>query len=192
MAKAKGTTLLSLVKFLRTRADDARRHLDPSLHGYLARKIESSSWYPEEDLVGLIRCMLALMPGDRDVALANMGKVLAQEHLEGVYGHLRVDVNDPRSLGVRTITLWSTMHDSGDLRVENVTDGEATFALDAYANPSEEMCKIVCAYFAESMRLAGGAGAGGEEIGCRRDGADACRFRVRWRPVGLPGGKRSG
>jgi hypothetical protein len=185
MAKAKGTTLLSLVKFLRTRADEARRHLDPGLHGYLSEKIESSAWYPEEDLVGLIRCMLALVPDDRDEALANMGRVVAQEHLEGVYGHLRVDVHDPRTLGVRSFALWSTMHDSGDLRIEEVRDGEATFELHAYAHPSEEMCKIVCAYFIESMRLAGGAAAEGEEISCRRDGADACRVRVRWRPVGV-------
>ena len=183
MAKAKGTTLVSLVKFLRSRREEARAELAPALHRYLEERIEPSAWYPESDLIGLIRCMVSLLPGDRDENLANRGRVVAAEHLEGVYGHLRLDAHDPRSIGVRSYALWSTMHDSGALEVEDAVAGEATFALREYGQLSEEMCKIVLSYFVETMRLSGGAGARGEEITCRRDGADACRIRVRWQPA---------
>ena len=78
MSKAKGTTLVALVKFLRSQRERALAALPPSLHAYLDERIQASSWYPEADLLSLIRVMVAMIPGRRDVVLAQLGVALAR------------------------------------------------------------------------------------------------------------------
>src|SRR4029453_12144455 len=74
MGRAKGIALLDAVKFLRARRDDAGDVLAPELHKYLDEQIGTSSWYPEEDLVALIRAVAKLLPGPIDRALMMMGE----------------------------------------------------------------------------------------------------------------------
>ena len=47
MAKAKGTTLFTLAKFLRSQRETARERLSPDLHHYLEEQIQPALWYPE-------------------------------------------------------------------------------------------------------------------------------------------------
>ena len=181
MAKAKGTTLISLVKFLRSHAGGAREHLSPELHGYLETRIQTALWYPEEDVLALLRCMVELVPAARQTALAQMGVRLAQEHLEGVYEHLRGGVEDLNSLHRRSYALWSTMHDSGKLSVRSEGPDSAHFELRDYALPSPEMCSILTAYFTETLRLSGAVEPEVEETSCRLQGAGHCGWQAHWR-----------
>jgi len=182
MAKAKGTTLLSLVKFLRAKPAIAREHLAPELHHYLEDRIQSAGWYPEEDLLGLLRCMLELMPTAREAALEQMGALVAREHLEGVYEHLLTEVSDLTSLSRRSFALWSTMHDTGRLAAHVEGSGEASFELRDYALPSPEMCSIMRGYFTETLRLGGGGEPTATETACRLRGAESCCWHVTWKP----------
>ena len=62
MARAKGTALIGAVKMLRKRKDEARALLPEALHRYLSVSVLPASWYPEEDLLKLIRALLEIMP----------------------------------------------------------------------------------------------------------------------------------
>jgi hypothetical protein len=181
MAKAKGTTLLTLVKFLRSQRQAARERLSPDLHHYLAEKIQPALWYPEEHLLALIRVMLELLPLSREEALTQMGRTVAREHLEGIYEHLRLDGEwGLATLARRSYALWTSMHDTGSLDARLEAEDSAIFELRDYALPSPEMCTILSAYLSETLRVAGIVDPEVHEVECRSDGAPACRWEARW------------
>jgi hypothetical protein len=180
MAKAKGTTLLSLVKFLRKNRERAQGVLTEGLVHYLDERVQPSSWYPEEDLLGLLRGMLALVPVPRDEMLEQVGRGAAREHLEGVYGHLKPEDGDPEGLARRSVALWASQHDSGRFRVDRDAPGRATFVVRDFALPSPEMCGILGGYFGECLRLIGARDVGVAKRACCLRGDDACRWLVTW------------
>jgi predicted hydrocarbon binding protein len=181
MAKAKGTTLLTLVKFLRSQRKAARERLSPELHHYLEERIQPALWYPEEDLLALIRAMLELLPLSREKALAQMGRTVACEHLEGVYGHLRVEEKSGlATLARRSYALWASMHDTGRMVARLEAEARASFELRDYGLPSPEMCAILTAYFSETLRMAGVVDAEVRKLECRGDGAPSCRWEASW------------
>jgi hypothetical protein len=179
MGKAKGTTLLSLVKFLRRNRDRALALLPSELHHYLEDRIQTSAWYPEEDLLALNRCVIQLIPGRREDALDEMGRIIAAEHMEGIYAHLRVDDGDLQPLARRAFALWSSQHDSGRLGVTLEAPGVIRFELSDFALPSREICDVTAAYFRETLRLAG-VEAKVYEMECRVHGASRCLWRATW------------
>lgn len=178
MAKAKGTTLISLVKFLRSQRERALALLPESVHCYLDERIQPSSWYPEDDLLALLRGMLQMLPGGRDENLERMGAAVAREHMEGVYGHLRSE--DPDTLVRRSVALWASQHDSGTFRVAIEAPGRARYEVRDYARPSPEMCAIFKGYFAETLRVSGWVGVAVEKQSCVLHRADACSWLVTW------------
>jgi len=175
MAKAKGTTLVGAVKFLRSRKDEARAILPAELQHYLGEKISVSGWYPEEDLLGLIRVMLRLVPDNHKEALEMMGAFTARSHGEGVYAHLL----EGGGSSTKSFALWSSMHDSGRLRLTNEGANSARFDLVDYGLPSPEMCQIVGAYIRETYRVAGRI-AEVTKTSCVRQGDPVCSWTCSW------------
>ncbi len=181
MAKAKGTTLLTLVKFLRSQREAARKRLSPDLHHYLEEQVQPALWYPEEDLLALIQVMLELLPLSREKSLTQMGCTIAHEHLEGVYEHLRVeDQSGLATLARRSYALWASMHDTGKLVARLEAEARASFELRDYELPSPEMCTIMSAYFSETLRMAGAVDPEVRKLECRVDGAPTCRWEAIW------------
>jgi hypothetical protein len=180
MAKTKGTTLVSLVKFLRSQREAARELLAPDLHHYLEEHIQPALWYSEQDLLALIRAMLELLPLSREEALVQIGHSVAREHLEGIYRHLRMDGADFVSLARRSHALWASMHDTGTMTARLEADHEASFELCDYGLPSQEMCAILTAYFSETLRMGGAVDPEIRKLECRLDGARSCRWQASW------------
>jgi len=176
MAKAKGTILVGIVKYLRKHREPALRLLPPDLHHYLSEKIFLSAWYPEEDLLRLIRARLRLHEGPADEVLEAMGRMTVQGHAEGVYAHLL----EGGGRGAATGALWSSQHDTGTLTVERESATTSRLELVGYAHPSREMCRIVEAYVGETLRLAGRAGITAEKLSCAVRGDPQCTWRFTW------------
>ena len=108
MANAKGTTMISFVRFLRADLGRALEILPPEHHHYLDERIALSSWYPEEDLLALIRAGTSLLRGEREAALRGFGRADAHEQLGGgIYADLRQS-DDPLALPRRVFALWSS------------------------------------------------------------------------------------
>jgi hypothetical protein len=177
-ANTKGTTLIDLVKFLRSRREDAQALLPEALHHYLDERISVAAWYPEEDAIGLIRALASLMPGPREQALAQIGALNARIHLDTTYAHLLADAR-LSTLPVRAVALWKSMHDTGDLRLQ-VDDDHADVRLTGYGHPTPEMCIIIGAYVCQAFQLAGAHDAKVAERACCRAGARACEWRIDW------------
>ncbi len=173
MGKAKGTVFQGAVKFLRSRRAEALRTLPQTLHHYLSERVSPALWYPEEDLIGLIRAILDLHPEDRNAVLRGMGVHTAQVHREGIYSRLM-----QKATADASFALWSTMHDTGELLTRAADEGKVVVELRGYACPSPEMCTIIGAYVAETFRLAG-RNAEEHKTLCRCRGDSLCAWEVR-------------
>src|SRR5215468_11197282 len=111
MGRVKGITILDAVKFLRARRDEALEVLPSALRSYLDDEISQSKWYPESDMVELLRGVAKLLPGPIDRALVMMGERSARAQTT-VYGDLLRGVQS----NSRTFALWSSQHDTGEMR----------------------------------------------------------------------------
>jgi len=190
MARTKGTTLVGAVRFLRSRKERARELLPSGLHHYLDGRIQESSWYPEEDLVGLLEAMLPLMPGEREDVLREMGVQSARDHLDGVYRHLRFDSID--AIPRRAVALWGSQHDTGRFDVATTAAGEVVMTVRDFGHPSETLCGILGGYFVETIRMTGATNVVGAKQACVVRGDTECVWRITYDGAGgQPGPARS-
>jgi len=178
MAKAKGTTLIGAVRFLRSQKDRARENLPPELHRYLDERITESRWYPEADLNGLLEALLRLIPGGRDEVLAELGAQTAREHLEGVYSHL--SGGESHGISTRAFALWASQHDTGKFETERIKPGERLMTVRDFGHPSEVMCGILGGYLAETIRVEGATDVKIAKESCVLRGAPKCAWRVTY------------
>jgi hypothetical protein len=177
----KGSNVVELVRFLRSRRDEARDLLPPELHHYLEDRIEVTRWYPEEDSVGLQRAVAALLPVADDDAYELMGSLNAQLHRKGVYQHLFENVRT-EVLPVRIIALWSSVHDTGKVRISLPKPGRSRIDLADFEATSREVCKSTTGYIREIFRMANVENLDVRKTACRLSGDDLCSWTVTWDP----------
>ena len=178
MANAKGISLVDMVKYLRSRREQAIPLLPERLRRYLDEKINIAQWYPEEDMIGLVRVLAQLMPAASEPPLRLIGRLNARHHVSGAYAHLFADA-DVKRLPLRARSLWKAMHDTGDLRMV-VSDGEAEVEIAGYGHPSAEMCEMIQPYLEELFSAAGLTKVSIVKRACSRAGGLACRYYVSW------------
>ncbi len=181
MANSKGTNLIDMVKFLRSRKQQALDALPPRLHDYLERRIVVSDWYPERDMYELMLALAKLMPGSGTELYRQIGVLTMRNHLTGSYRHLLSGVS-LETLPVRANALWKSLHDTGEMvvRVEDARTGSVL--LRGYENPGLEMCLVIESYVAEQLRLAGLDAISIDPERCVHRGADECCWRFRGEP----------
>jgi hypothetical protein len=179
MGKAKGTTLINAVKVLRSDKDAARAALPEHLHKYLENRILPFSWYPEEDVLAILRALAKLIPNPEMDIYEFMGRTLARTDLEGVYAHL-LHPGDPRSSLHETAIIWGLYHDTGREVVVDSGDNSVVTEISGYKHPSRETCRVVAGWNAELAVMAGGKNVKAVHKECVLDGAKACRFEVSW------------
>jgi hypothetical protein len=178
MGRAKGITILDAVKFLRARRDDALEVLPGSLHGYLDDQIVASMWYPESDLVELIRAVAKLLPGPMDRALMLMGERGARAQTL-VYGDLIRGIVSQS----RTFALWSTQHDTGEMRSTMEAPNRARVELVGFEDTSREFCLLLGGYVAGTLAINGITDASVQKLSCRLWGDRLCTWRCSWTPL---------
>lgn len=182
MANAKGISLIDMVKFLRSRREEAAVLLPAELQHYLDKKISIASWYPERDMIGLVKVVARLLPASDEQPLMTIGRLNARHHMAGAYRHL-FDSVDLSRVPLRALTLWRSMHDTGDFRV-TLQEGEAHAELTDYGYPSREMCTMIQSYTEELLIAAGAKNLRSAKRACRLDGASVCSYRFFWESEG--------
>lgn len=174
----KGITLLDAVKFLRARRDEALEVLPPTLHVYLDEPVTPSMWYPEADLVELIRGVAKLLPGPVDRALMMMGERSARAQT-AVYGDLIRGVQSSS----RTFALWSTQHDTGEMRSMLEAPNRVRLELVGFEDTSRELCLLLGGYLAGTLTINGITDASVQKLTCRLWGDTVCTWRGTWTPL---------
>jgi len=175
VGNAKGMALLGSVKYLRSRRAEALATLPPALHHYLEERIRTSGWYPESDMLELIRATARLVSGPTDQVLEIMGEASAREHAD-VYGDLLTGSSTSRAFA-----LWSTQHDTGELRMTEEAPNRVRFEIIGYADPSREMCLVTQGYVKGVLVMNGFTDLFVEKLACRIWGDDRCTWRASWK-----------
>jgi hypothetical protein len=183
VAKVKGTNLIGAVKLLRRHRDAARAALAPALHHYLDERVLPTSWYPEQDLVALLRAMVPLLGDIGGDPFELMGRAAVREHMDGVYEHLLR--GDRLSFARRVSTLWQTQHDTGRLTLVEEGPGRARYELAGYAHPSREMCATLRGYVLEALLASGFVETRIAKRSCVLDGAERCVWQCTWREASV-------
>ncbi len=179
MARVKGAAVVDSVRFLRRHKDAARKLLPPSLHHYLAERILVASWYPEEDLVPLVRAMARILGEPEQAFFEKAGRLSARAHAQGVYRHL-VRSGERESLARRALVLWSSQHDTGSMQMLSEEPGRVRVVLRDFALPSREFCAINGGYVGATFEISGCLEVRVQKLSCCVDGAAECTWHVTW------------
>jgi hypothetical protein len=176
MGNTKGAVLVGPIKLLRKRREEARALLAPELHHYLEERVRLSSWYPETDFISLIVVAARLTSEDPDRAMEEMGTVGAHFHAE-LYGDLL------RSMGSNSsvFALWSTQHDTGELRSIADSPTAAHVELVGFDSPSRENCILCTGYIRGALTINGFDDIAIDKPRCVVRGDDRCVWRVSWK-----------
>lgn len=179
MARAKGASLLGAVRWLRHDREAGLRALPGRLHHYLEEIIQVASWYPEEDLLELIRAIARILPAGGGDIYEQMGRFSAREQLAGVYRHL-LEGGDEFSLPRRGLVLWQSQHDTGRLSMTIEGPGTARIDVVDFALPSREMCGVLLGYTSEMFAMADLKEPSVRKQTCRVDGSERCSWSCTW------------
>lgn len=180
-AHSKGTNLIDMVKFLRSRRERALELLPSHLHPYLEKRIDVSAWYPEEDVHELTRALAVLLPDRGESIYRTLGELNARNHTEGRYGHLLGEVK-LETLAIRVRALWKTLHDTGELEFEADPERGGRARLRGYANPGPEMCQMIGTYLADLVARTGFEGVVPRHERCVHDGDAECAWSLEGTP----------
>jgi hypothetical protein len=181
VAKIKGVTLVETVKFLRRHKDEARAALPPRLRHYLEERVLVGSWYPEADLVPMLRAVAQLAGQSEATFLEAAGRIAARAQAEGIYAHL-VNTADLASMPRKAHALWSSQHDSGTFECRIDGPAQVTFTLRGFAVPSREMCSVTGGYVAEILAMIGLREIEVRQTTCCVDGAPVCTWIASFAP----------
>ena len=180
--KIKGSIMVEIVKFLRSRKEDARKIVPPHLQHYLSSRILSTSWHPEEDYLELMRAVVELRPAPAErgvTAFEDASRDTTDAFFEGPYKAL-IRAGEPgrslNSLGA----LWRLRHDTGEFDVELEGQKGARVVLRDYALVHREACELVQGTLWGLVHHSGGRNVGIEHTRCRSRGEDVCEWRLSW------------
>jgi hypothetical protein len=180
MARVKGAAIVDSVRYLRRHKDEARALLAPELHHYLAERVLIAGWYPEEDLVPLVRAM-ATIQGEHEASFFDKaGRLAAYTHAQGVYRMLLRD-GARESLARRAFILWTSQHDTGTMEM-HVTESpnRVSVSVRGFGAPSREFCQINGGYIAATFEITGCQQVKAAKESCCVDGDLECTWQVSW------------
>jgi hypothetical protein len=172
----KGLAMLDLVKFLRTRRDEVLAMLRPELHHYLSETLSASTWYPEADHAEMLGIAAKLYTGSPDRALELMGEFAARSHSE-IYHELLVGRGSPS----RAFAMWSSQHDTGELRRTRESANRMSFELVDFEGASRELCLLFTGYLRGTFLVNNFADVTIEKTNCTLWGDASCLWRCSWK-----------
>ena len=172
--------MIHVVKFLRTRKEEARALLPERLLPYLEKRLLPSAWYPEEDHIELCRALAKLLPGPAGMDIyEHIGRSGARADLAGVYRNM-LRPGDPTGTLRKANALWHAYHDTGMYRVVQEGRGAARIELVSFPAQAPEHCRILRGWLAELLALAGAHGVEVVEIRCVHRKDLFCRWEMTW------------
>lgn len=179
MAKVKGTIVVKIVKSLRSLHEPTTELLPPGLQHYLDERVLPTTWYPEEDYLGLMRVLAGKLRDPGMDVWEWMGRESARLDLEEIYRSLLRE-RDPAGTLEKFESFWSLRHDSGEPKVTLHGPGRATVELAGYGLLSGEVCRSVTGSIWQLLSSAGAQGIQVREESCRVRGAPVCRWQASW------------
>lgn len=185
MAQVKGSAITSRIRFVRERGGSeqvlrqVKERLSPASRDRLDQGVLPHAWVPFSLFVELNEAADAVL-GDGDLALCReMGAYGARVTLPTLYRIFLRFGSVPFILR-KASRLWEVHYDSGALDVDAHEDW-AYLTIRDFETPHRTHCLSVLGWAEGAGALTGATMTEAAEEACRLDGADACRFVLRWR-----------
>ena len=173
----KGLALIEAVKGLRSQKERVREALPAEAQDYLDEKIFASMWYPENDLLVLLRTLQSLMPPRPDF-WEWIGRVGAEKDFREIYS-VFIQRRRPRVTIERYPRIWRLYHDHGKVSVRAEGDGMAEIDIVANLVEDEHFCRLQSGHFQALLELAGGSEVRVDTVAVGR-GREPARWRATW------------
>lgn len=181
--KIKGTIVIEVVKYLRTRKEQARTLVPAHLQHYLSSRILATSWHPEQDYLELMKVVVKLRQaaGARPAIspFEDAARDSAAAYFEGPYKAL-VRKGDPARTLASLPALWRLRHDTGEFDVEQQGAGKARLELHDYALVAREACELVQGTLWGLLHHSGAQGVELAHTQCRARGHATCEWQAAW------------
>jgi len=103
----------------------------------------------------------------------------ARETFTGLY-KVFLEVGNPHFVIKKAGLAWRTLHDAGDLEVEQTGDKYVRGKVSNFPDPHKAFCWDLVGYFEKVLEMSGAKNLDVKEIKCRCSGDDCCEFEVRW------------
>lgn len=179
----KGTIVTEVVKFLRSRREEARRRLPAGLHHYLDRRILATSWHPEEDYIELMRGVVQLLPGTGGASGLAVWEMAARRsaptYFKGAYKPLVFPGDVRRSLAGYD-AFWRLRHDTGKVTVAFEGERLARVELRDYALVSAESCALTQGTLHGLLEFVGARQIQIQHPRCRARAGTHCEWQIAW------------
>jgi hypothetical protein len=178
----KGTTMIEVVKFLRSRKKEAAPLVPPRLQHYLQSRLLSTSWHPEEDYLELMRVVVKLYkPENPSLTIwEEVARRTNAAYFEGPYKAFVYPGDVARSVGSFP-DLWRLRHDTGVGTVIQEGKGRARVELRDYALVANEGCLLVQGTLWGLLEYSGAQGAALVHSRCRARGEPICEWKATWK-----------
>ena len=182
MGKIKGTVLIQVIKFLRSRREAGRRAVPERLHHYLETRILAANWYPEEDYLELLRATASLFdPGPDIDRWEILGRIAARSYIDEAY-QILIRKGDAAGTLKNFALLWELRHDTGKAEVTSLLPGTALIKIRDYVLVAEEICRAIQGTILGMLEAAAI-----EEVQitkglCRARGDELCAWQIQWDP----------
>jgi hypothetical protein len=180
MGRIKGTSFLHLVRMLRSQRARAMEVLPVALHHYLQERILAGSWYPDEDVLGVMRAFFQVVGGGEQ-AWERAGEVLARNDLNGVYSNVVRPGASVEQVVKHVSVLWSNYHDTGSEKA-SFAAGKCTIEIKDASMRSADYCRLIGGYNAAVIQVAGGRVLRMKKVSCTAEGNPTCIWEYDWLP----------
>ena len=146
--------MLETIKGLRLHRESALGVLPGELHGYLDRRIEVETWYPEADAFGIARAAGQLFGPPGLDAWRWMGRQRATLDLLEIFSDC-LHVGNPAATLEDYGRLWSLYRSSGRMQAEIGGGRPHRLHLIDYPILNAEMVRLISGYIEAGLELSG-------------------------------------
>ncbi|RMG19808.1 MAG: hypothetical protein D6729_04270 [Deltaproteobacteria bacterium] len=180
--RVKGSAIVARREWLREQGVGAYERVLSALSPATREAVEgaiASIWVDFDHFTEL--CEVAdrvLGTGDHRIG-EEMARDAAERNLTTLY-RLFFKVGRPAYILEKSASMWRTIYDTGNFRVERLSASEVRATLEGIPRPHRAHCVAVLAWAIRALELSGARDVQAEER-CRLLGDAECSFHVRWR-----------
>jgi hypothetical protein len=180
VGKIKGTVLITVIKFLRSRKEEGKKATPERLHHYLESRILAANWYPEDDYLELLRATASLFdPGPDIDAWEELGRFAARSYIDEAY-QILIREGDAAGTLKNFGLLWELRHDTGKAEITSLLPGSALVKIRDYVLVDEELCRAIQGTILGMLQAARIEGIQITKGLCRARGDELCAWQIQW------------
>ena len=184
MSNYRGIAFLAAIKYIKQHYAEegyakVLESLPPEDKDVVTGKLNPVTLYPMKAYISLLSAADKIF-GKGDYALcSDIGRFEADETFSGLY-KVFLEVGNPHAVIRKAGLAWRTLHDAGDLEIEQTNDKFVKGKVTNFPDSHKAFCNVMLGYFGKVIEMSGAKNLDVKETKCRVNGDDCCEFEVKW------------